>query len=137
MCRARYLLPILIILLYYRTKLYAYDYWSTTQKNIDKCYIEKNILTAKQIFNYKIGLFMYKHVNNMTSGAFNNFSWNVSDQHYTRNTQNSIYVIFPDTTRGQKTLKYCVLILGILSSEIYISTVQLAHSKKILVSYFL
>ena len=91
--------------------------------NIDKCYIEKKILTAKQIFNYKIGLFMYKHVNNMTSGAFNNFPWNVSDQHYTRNTQNSIYVIFPDTTRGQK-LSNIVLILGILSSEIYISTVQ-------------
>ena len=30
--------------------------------NMDKFYIEKNILTVKHIFNYNIGLFMFKYV---------------------------------------------------------------------------
>ena len=34
--------------------------------NMDKFYTEKNILTVKHIFNYNIGLFMFKYVNNIT-----------------------------------------------------------------------
>ena len=76
---------------------------------MDKFYIEKNILTVKHTFNYTIGLFMFKYVNNMTPDVFNNFFRNVSDihQHNTRNaTQNLLYVTFRGTTRGQKTSKY-------------------------------
>ena len=78
--------------------------------NMDWFYIEKNILTVKHIFNYNIGLFMFKYVNNMTPDVFDNFFRNVSDihQHNTRNaTQNLLYVTFRGTTRGQQTFKYC------------------------------
>ena len=79
--------------------------------NMENFYIEKNILTVKHIFNYKIGLFMFKYVNNMTPDVFDNFFRNVSyiHQHNTRNaTQNLLYVTFRGTTRGQQTFKYCV-----------------------------
>ena len=78
--------------------------------NIDWFYIENNILTVKHIFNYNIGLFMFKYVNNMTPDVFDNFLRNVSDihQHNTRNaTQNLLYVTVRGTTRGQQTFKYC------------------------------
>ena len=77
--------------------------------NMDNFYIEMNILTVKHIFNYHIGLFMFKYVNNMTPDVFDNFFRNVSDihQHNTRNaTQNLLYVTFRGTTRGQQTFKY-------------------------------
>ena len=34
--------------------------------NIDKFYIDNNILIVKHIYSYNIGLFIYKYVNNMT-----------------------------------------------------------------------
>ena len=77
--------------------------------NMDNFYIEMNILTVKHIFNYHIGLFMFKYVNNMTPDVFDNFFRNVSDihQHNTRNaTQNLLYATFRGTTRGQQTFKY-------------------------------
>ena len=76
---------------------------------MDWFYIENNILTVKQIFNYNIGLFMFKYVNNMTPDVLDNFFRNVSDIHQlnTRNaTQNSLYVTLRSTTRGQQTFKY-------------------------------
>ena len=48
---------------------------------MDNFYIEKNILTVKHIFNYNIGLFMLKYVNNMTPDVSDNFFRNVSDIH--------------------------------------------------------
>ena len=111
--------------------------------SMDNFYIEKSILTVKHIFNYNIGLFMFKYVNNMTPDVFDNFFRNVSDihQHNTRNTtQNLLYVTFRGTTRGQldnKLSNTVVLIFGISSSKILIQTVQLAHLKNILVNHFL
>ena len=81
-----------------------------SRTNMDTFYIEKNILTVKHIFNYNIGLFMFKYVNNMTPDVFDNFFRNVSDiqQHNKRNaTQNLLYVTFRGATRGQQTIKYC------------------------------
>ena len=78
--------------------------------NMDNFYIDMNILTVKNIYNYNIGLFMYKYVNSKTPDVFNNFFSNISDihQHDTRNaTQKQIYVTFHGTTRGQKTFSYC------------------------------
>ena len=77
---------------------------------MDNFYIDMNILTVKNIYNYNIGLFMYKYVNSKTPDVFNNFFSNISDihQHDTRNaTQKQIYVTFHGTTRGQKTFSYC------------------------------
>ena len=77
--------------------------------NMDNFYIDMNILTVKNIYNYNIGLFMYKYVNNRTPDVFNNFFRNISDihQHDTRNaTQKQIYVTFHGTIRGQKTFCY-------------------------------
>ena len=50
-------------------------------------YIENNILTVKHIYNYNIGLFMYKYVNKMTPDVFDNFFSSISDihQYETRN----------------------------------------------------
>ena len=73
--------------------------------NMGNFYIDMNILTVKNIYNYNIGLFMYKYVNNKTPDVFNNFFSNISEihQHDTRNaTQKQIYVTFHGTTRGHK-----------------------------------
>ena len=78
--------------------------------NMDNFYIENNILTVKHIYNYNIGLFMYKYVNKMTPDVFDNFFSSISDihQYETRNaTMKLLYKTFHGTTRGQKTFKYC------------------------------
>ena len=78
--------------------------------NIDIFYVEINILTVKRIYNYSIGLFMYKYVNKMTPDVFDNFFRNISDihQYNTRNaTQKQFYITYRGTTRGQKTFSYC------------------------------
>ena len=78
--------------------------------NMDRFYIEMSILTIKRIYNYSIGLFMYKYVNKMTPDVFDNFFRNISDihQHNTRNaTQKQFYITYGGTTRGQKTFSYC------------------------------
>ena len=111
-----------------------------SRTNMDKFYIEKNILTVKHIFNCNIGLFMFKYVNNMTPDVFDDFFKTVSDihQHNTRNaTQNLLYVTFRGTTTGQQLSNTVVLIFGISSLNILTQTVQLAHLKNILVNFFL
>ena len=78
--------------------------------NIDKFYIENNILIVKHIYHYNIGLFMYEYINNMTPDVFDNFFNNSSDIHQlnTRNATHKIfYITFRGTTRGQKTFTYC------------------------------
>ena len=37
--------------------------------NMDRFYIKMSILTVKYIYNYNIGLFMYRYVNKMTPGC--------------------------------------------------------------------
>ena len=77
---------------------------------MDNFYIENNILTVKHIYNYNIGLFMYKYVNKMTPDVFDNVFSSISDIHQydTRNaTMKLLYITFRGTTRGQKTFKYC------------------------------
>ena len=78
--------------------------------NIDKFYIENNILIVKHTYRYNTGLFMYRYVNNMTPDVFDNFFSNISyiHQHNTRNaTQKLFHITFRGTTRGQKTFTYC------------------------------
>ena len=78
--------------------------------NMDRFYVEMSILTVKRIYNYNIGLFMYKYVNKMTPDVFDNFFRNISEthQHNTRNaTQKQLYITYRGTTRGQKTFSYC------------------------------
>ena len=78
--------------------------------NVDKFYIENNILTVKYIYNYNIGLFMYEYVSKMTPDVFDKFFSSIFDihQHDTRNaTMKLLYITFRGTTRGQKTFKYC------------------------------
>ena len=78
--------------------------------NMDNFYIENDILTVKHIYNYNIGLFMYKYVNKMTPDVFDNFFSSISDihQYEKRNaTMKLLYITFLGTTRGQKTFKYC------------------------------
>ena len=72
---------------------------------MDRFYVEMSILTVKRIYNYNIGLFMYKYVNKMTPGVFDNFFRNISDihQHNTINTtQKQFYITYRGTTRGHK-----------------------------------
>ena len=78
--------------------------------NMDRFYVEMSVLTVKRIYNYSIGLFMYKYVNKMTPDVFDNFFRNISDihQHNTRNaTQKQFYITYRGTTRGQKIFSYC------------------------------
>ena len=78
--------------------------------NLDNFYIENIILTVKHIYDYNIGLFMYKYVNKMTPDVFDNFFSSTSDihQHDTRNaTMKLHYITFRGTTRGLKTFKFC------------------------------
>ena len=78
--------------------------------NMDRFYVEMSILTVKRIYNYSIGLFMYKYVNKMTPDVFDNFFRKISDmhQHNARNvTQKQFYITSRGTTRGQKTFSYC------------------------------
>ena len=78
--------------------------------NMDRFYVEMSILTVKRIYNYSIGLFMYKYVNKMTPDVFHNFFRNISNihQHNTRNaTRKQFYITYRGTTRGQKTFSYC------------------------------
>ena len=77
---------------------------------MDRFCVEMSILTIKHIYNYNIGLFMYKYVNKMTPGVFDNFFRNISDihQHNTRNaTQKQFYITYRGTTRAQKAFSYC------------------------------
>ena len=91
MCGAWHIKLILMILLYCRTKGMAYKTHLTDlvvlqnkamriingvppRTNMDNFYIENNILTVKHIYNYSIGLFMYKYINKMTPDVFDNFS---------------------------------------------------------------
>ena len=106
---ARHIIPISIYLIVLQNKAMRIINGVPPRTNMDNFYIEMNILTVKHIFNYHIGLFMFKYVNNMTPDVFDNFFRNVSDihQHNTRNaTQNLLYVTFRGTTRGQQTFKY-------------------------------
>ena len=99
-----------MILLYLQNKAMRIISGEPPRTNMDNFYIDMNILTVKNIYNYNIGLFMYKYVNSKTPGVFNNFFSNISDihQHDTRNaTQKQIHVTFQGTTRGQKTFSYC------------------------------
>ena len=108
--------------------------------NMDRFYVEMSILTVKRIYNYSVGLFMYKYVNKMTPDVFDNFFRNIYDihQHNTRNaTQKQFYITYRGTTRGQKLSAIVVLIFGISLSKTLIQTARLAPSKKCLVSYFL
>ena len=80
--------------------------------NVDKFEIE-NILTVKHIYNYNIGLFMYKYVNKMTPGVFDNFFSSISDIHQ-QDTRNAamklLYLTFRGTTRVQKKSNTVVLV---------------------------
>ena len=108
--------------------------------NMDRFYVEMSILTVKRIYNYSIGLFMYKYVNKMTPAVFDNFFRNISDihQHNTRNaTQKQFYITYRGTTRGQKISAIVVLIFGISLSKTLIQTAQLDHEEKCLVSHVL
>ena len=59
---------------------------------MDRFYVEMSILTVKHIYNYNIGLFIYKYVYKMTPDVFDNFFRNISDihQHNTRNDTETI-----------------------------------------------
>ena len=58
--------------------------------NIDKFYIDNNVLIVKHIYNYNIALFMYEYVNNMTPDVFDNLLSNISDIHQ-HNTVETLY----------------------------------------------
>ena len=64
--------------------------------NMDRFYSEMSILTVKRIDNYNIGLFVYKYVNKMTSGVFDNFFRNISDRHQ-YNSRNATHKQFYTT----------------------------------------
>ena len=73
---------------------------------MDQFYIENKILIKKHIFNYNIGVLMFKYVNIMTTDVFDNFFRNVSDTypHNTRNAANNLpYVTYRAKTRRRKT----------------------------------
>ena len=78
--------------------------------NMDNFYIENNILTVKHIYNYNIGLFMYKYVNKMTPDVFHNFFSSISDihQYETRNaTMKLLYITF--SWHNKRTKKFKIL----------------------------
>ena len=108
--------------------------------NMDRFYVEMSILTVKRIYNYSIGVFMYKCVNKMTPDVFDNFFRNISDihQHNTRNaTQKQFYITYRGTTRGQKTFSYCgPHIWNLIITNINPNS-AIGSFKKCLVSYFL
>ena len=84
----------------------------TRRTNIDKFYIENNMLIVKHTCSYNIELFMFEYVNNMTPDIFDNFFSNMSDihQHNTRNaTQKLFNITFHGTIRWQKTFTHCGL----------------------------
>ena len=108
--------------------------------NMDRFYVEMSILTVKHIYNYNIGLFMYKYVNKMTPDVFDNFFRNMSDIHLhnTRNaTQKQFYITYRGTTRVQKTFSYCGPHIRNFIIKTVIQTAQLAHSKKMSRQLFL
>ena len=85
---------------------------------MDNFYIENNILTVKDIYNYNIGLFMYNYEKNITPDVFDNFFSSIADihQYETRNaTMKLLYITFRGTTRGQKLSNTVVLVVGISS----------------------
>ena len=43
--------------------------------NVDRFYVTMGILSSKRIYNYTIGLFMYKYVNGILPELFDIFSW--------------------------------------------------------------
>ena len=92
-----------------------------SRTNMAKFYIDMNILNGNYIYNYNIGSFVYRYVNNRPPDVFNKFFTNISDihEHNTRNvTQRQIYITFYGTTRGQKTAATVVSIFGIALSKI-------------------
>ena len=78
--------------------------------NVERLYVTMGILSLKRIYNYAIGLFMYKYVNDMLPELFVDFFSNVTDLHHydTRHAnRNSIYVTFHSSTRGQQSFSHC------------------------------
>ena len=78
--------------------------------NVERLYVTMGILSLKRIYNYAIGLFMHKYVNNMLPELFVDFFSNVTDLHHynTRHAnRNSIYVTFHSSTRGQQSFSHC------------------------------
>ena len=65
------------------------------------------ILTLSGIFQYTVGLFMYKFVKGMLPDLFDNVFHYVSQvhAHFTRNSL-GLFVPFSRTSRGQKVISY-------------------------------
>ena len=87
--------------------------------NMDNFYIENNILTVKLIYNYSIGLFMYKYINKMTPDVFDNFFSSISDihQYETRNaTMELLYITFLVAQQEDKKLSNTVVLVFGISS---------------------
>ena len=78
--------------------------------NVERLHVTMGILSSKRIYNYAIGLFIYKYVNNMLPELFVDSFSNVTDLHHynTRHAnRNSIYVAFHSSTRGQQSFSHC------------------------------
>ena len=95
-------------------------YGAPPRTNMDKFYLENNILTVKHIYNYNIGLFMYKK---MTPVVFDNFAavFLISISMIQEMPQwNYMYFIWPSFVAQQEDKKLSntvVLIFGISSLE--------------------
>ena len=70
-------------------------------------FIELKILSVNGIFQYTVGLFMYKFVNGMLPNLFDDmFCYvNTIHDHFTRSSSN-LSVPFSRTSRGQKLISY-------------------------------
>ena len=78
--------------------------------NVERLYATMGILSSKRIYNYAIGLFMYKYVNNMLPELFVDFFSTVTDLHHyniRHANRNSFYVTFYSSTRGQQSFSHC------------------------------
>ena len=75
--------------------------------NVERLYVTMGNFSLKRIYNYAIGLFMHKYVNNMLPELFVDFflkCYRFASRHANRNC---IYVTFHSSTRGQQSFSHC------------------------------
>ena len=101
--------------------------------NVERLYVTMGILSLKRIYNYAIGLFMYKYVNNMLPELFVDFFSNVTYICITiiLDMQTETPSMLPCTVphEDNSPLITVVLVSGILFSVVWCQIVQLVCSK--------
>ena len=99
---------------------------------------DMNILTISQIFNYSLGMFMYKVVNHMMPPLFNHLFISTSNvhEHHTRQSDR-LYVPLCPTTRSQRGIRYQGTSIWNLLSRKFDVSCKISTFKKYLKKFIL